>query len=70
MRECYDHRFLCIEIKGCLICFWYILGKLQKRKWENAMTIDSQSWGYRRNANIGDYLSIEQLITTIVETVR
>ena len=26
------------------------------------MTIDKKSWGYRRNANIEDYLSVEEII--------
>ena len=46
------------------------LGKLQKMKWENAMTIDRHSWGYRRDANLKDYLSIEELIGQLVSTVR
>ena len=29
-----------------------------KHKWENAMTLDKQSWGYRRNATANDYLTI------------
>ena len=47
-----------------------IVGKLQKRKWENAMTIDRQSWGYRRNTNLSQFLSMDELIDTMVETVR
>ena len=27
------------------------------------MTIDKYSWGYRRNANIDDYLTIEEIIS-------
>ncbi|XP_071181285.1 plasma alpha-L-fucosidase-like [Mytilus edulis] len=44
-------------------------GKLQKKKWENAMTIDKQSWGFRRNAKIDEFLTIEELIATVVKTV-
>ena len=47
-----------------------IVGKLQKIKWENAMTIDRHSWGFRREANLKDYLKIEELITQLASTVR
>lgn len=41
------------------ICF---AGVLQKHKWENAMTIDKNSWGYRADARFEDFLTIEELI--------
>jgi hypothetical protein len=34
------------------------------------MTIDSKTWGYARNSQLGDYKSIEYLLTTLAETVR
>ncbi len=34
------------------------------------MTLDKGSWGLRREAQVGDYLSIHELIQTIAETVR
>ncbi|UYV68561.1 FUCA1 [Cordylochernes scorpioides] len=42
---------------------------LQCRKWENAMTLDRNSWGFRRNANLDDYLTTKELIQTLIETV-
>jgi alpha-L-fucosidase len=47
----------------------YNPGVLQPRKWENCMTLDNDSWGYRRNLNAWDVLSIEQLIGTLAATV-
>jgi alpha-L-fucosidase len=44
-------------------------GTLQKHKWENCMTIDRNSWGFRRNAAYADYLSIEELLGTLAPTV-
>ena len=29
------------------------------RKWENAMTLDKRSWGYRRNGKLHEYYSIK-----------
>lgn len=47
----------------------YNPGVLQTRKWENAMTLDKESWGFRREAKLEDYLTIEELIYTLVKTV-
>ena len=42
---------------------------LQTRKWENAMTLDLNSWGYRKNYELKDVISIESLLEEIVVTV-
>ncbi|XP_069112896.1 alpha-L-fucosidase-like [Argopecten irradians] len=42
---------------------------LQKHKWENCMTLDLGSWGYRRPATYEDIISIEALIKTLAETI-
>lgn len=47
----------------------YKPGKLQSRKWENAMTIDKNTWGYNRKSNLEDYLSTQEVIGLIAETV-
>lgn len=47
----------------------YNPGVLQPRKWENCMTLDRQSWGYRRDATLADVLSIQELIKTLVQSI-
>lgn len=47
----------------------YNPGILQNHKWENAMTIDWRSWAFRRNSNIEDYATAQQLIQLLIETV-
>lgn len=47
----------------------YNPGVLQTHKWENAMTLDRKSWGFRRNANLSDYLTINELLTTLAQTI-
>lgn len=47
----------------------YNPGVLQEHKWENAMTIDKKSWGFRRNAALSEYMTIEELITTLAMTI-
>ncbi|XP_052223787.1 alpha-L-fucosidase-like isoform X2 [Dreissena polymorpha] len=47
----------------------YNPGTLQKHKWENAMTIDKYSWGFRREARLADMLSMEELLSEVVSTV-
>ena len=47
----------------------YNPGVLKKHKWENAMTVDKESWGFRREANLEDFLTIHELISILAETV-
>jgi len=47
----------------------YNPGVLQKHKWENCMTIDRNSWGFRRDARYADFLTIQQLIESLVTTI-
>lgn len=44
-------------------------GKLLEHKWENAFTVDSKSWGYRRNMKLSEIFTMEQLLEQIVTTV-
>lgn len=39
-------------------------------KWVNAMTIDKGSWGYRRNADLRDFYTIEELLEEVIYTIR
>lgn len=45
------------------------LGHLLPHKWENAFTVDSQSWGFRREARYEDFLSIQDLIYEMASTI-
>ncbi|XP_066251248.1 alpha-L-fucosidase-like [Euwallacea similis] len=47
----------------------YNPGYLLPKKWENAMTIDWHSWGFRRNSNIDEYATTKELIELLIETV-
>lgn len=38
-------------------------------KWENAFTLDKQSWGFRRNMKLSEILTINELLETVVSTV-
>ncbi|XP_052789089.1 alpha-L-fucosidase-like isoform X2 [Mya arenaria] len=47
----------------------YNPGKLQKRKWENAFTIDMNSWGHRRDAVLSQLLTMEEIMAQLVSTI-
>ncbi|XP_050413526.2 alpha-L-fucosidase [Patella vulgata] len=47
----------------------FLPDQLQKKKWENVMTIDKSSFGFRRNAKLNSFLSSQDLINTFVQTV-
>lgn len=54
--------------------FWtchdrWIPEKGADRKWENCMTIDKESWGFRRNADVHDYFTMDELLEILAETV-
>ena len=45
-------------------------GKIIQHKWESCMTVDKRSWTHRRQIQIEDVLTIEELLAEIAETVR
>ena len=47
----------------------YDPGTLQTRKWENAFTIDKNSWGLNRNATLSDYMTVAELVHTLIKVV-
>ncbi|XP_023296903.2 putative alpha-L-fucosidase [Lucilia cuprina] len=44
-------------------------GVLQPHKWENAFTLDKQSWGQRFDLTLKDFMTSEEVIHQIVTTV-
>lgn len=52
-----------------IVIYFFITGIVQNHKWENAMTIDKESWGYRRNAKLTDYLTTHELIEILIQTI-
>ncbi|XP_048755999.2 plasma alpha-L-fucosidase-like [Ostrea edulis] len=44
-------------------------GHVMPHKWVNAMTIDKGSWGFRRNADLSDFYSIEDLLEEVIYTI-
>ncbi|XP_064475899.1 alpha-L-fucosidase-like [Ornithodoros turicata] len=42
---------------------------LVAHKWENGAPMDRYSYGYRRNASLQDYLSIEEILRLLAETI-
>ena len=46
------------------------VGVLQKRKWEDATTIQKGTWGYRRNTDINGYYTTGELVDLLVTVIR
>ncbi|PVD39014.1 hypothetical protein C0Q70_01641 [Pomacea canaliculata] len=54
--------------------FWncddrFVPGKLVNHKWENSMTLDKYSWGFRRDAQLSDIYSMDEFIALLVRTI-
>lgn len=42
---------------------------LQPRKYEDAFTIDTTSWGWNRNSSLTNYLSVKEIVHTLIQVV-
>ncbi|KAH0535268.1 alpha-L-fucosidase [Cotesia glomerata] len=69
VNDRWGHETLCHHGDFYTCTDRYNPGVLQKHKWENAMTIDKKSWGFRRNAALSEYLTTSELIKELVITV-
>ena len=66
------YKPLCYQWPVSILCFpmFLSLGVLQKHKWEDAMTVDKKSWGYRRNTVLSDFLTMDDLTSILASAVR
>ena len=53
-----------------IILHLLLTGKLLGHKWEDAMTVDKNSWGYRRNTVLSDFLTMDDLTSILASVVR
>jgi len=44
-------------------------GRLLSHKWEDAFTIDTTTWGYKRNSGLQNYLTPTQIIQNLISTI-
>ncbi|CAG2167992.1 unnamed protein product [Oppiella nova] len=47
----------------------YTPSVLQPHKWESCMSFDKNSWGFRREAPLADYMSTEEVVHSFVQTI-
>uniref|UniRef100_A0A7E4V3M6 Putative alpha-L-fucosidase n=1 Tax=Panagrellus redivivus TaxID=6233 RepID=A0A7E4V3M6_PANRE len=47
----------------------YDPGQLLPRKWENCMTLDKESWGYRRNMKASDVNTVKEVLDQLVRAI-
>ncbi|BFZ06651.1 hypothetical protein BsWGS_09691 [Bradybaena similaris] len=65
----WGHNVICRH-GGFFTCHdQYNPGTLQQHKFENAMKLDSLSWGYRRDMQLSNVISIENLLQAVVSTI-
>ena len=63
-------RNLSIQKSELWLCCCVFSGVLQKHKWEDAMTVDKKTWGYRRNTALSDFLTMDNLTSILASAVR
>ena len=69
----------CMSVRAELLVLWslsvrqfccYVTEVLQSHKWENCMTLDLKSWGFRRTMRASDVIDMHTLLSILVETIR
>ena len=65
-----SHSSMKIVSSYAVMLYDYISGTYQKRKFETNISVDKYAWGYRRNAKLSDYMTMEEILTTLAMTIR
>ena len=57
------------QINPVFVFIIVVLGVLQSHKFETCETTTDISWGYRRDVTLGNFKSIEEILSTLVTSV-